>query len=86
MTDTTLVSLIDAVLVGGGEIAVVRLHAQLSQLDADTARSLYLRLVDAADPIAIRFARLPNREQFRTLLRGETVAPKNRVYARRAVA
>ncbi|MFT3697574.1 MAG: hypothetical protein QM831_30805 [Kofleriaceae bacterium] len=84
MTDATLTSMLDAVTAGGGEIAALRLTEALAQLDAIEGRAIYLRLADAADPIAAKFARLPNREMWRSMLRGETRAPRNRVYARRA--
>lgn len=83
MTDAMISSMVDAVNAGGGEIAAVRLTDAITQLDAATSRALYVRLADAADPIAAKFARLPNRELWRSMLRGETRAPKNRVFSRR---
>jgi hypothetical protein len=67
--DLALVVLMNDVIAGHGILAAMKLRAALAKLDVDAARALYLRLADANDPIAMTFARLPERAEWRELLR-----------------
>jgi hypothetical protein len=68
--DVGLSSLLDDVIGGHGILAAMKLRAALAKLDVDAARALYLRIADANDPMALMFARLPERAEWRELLRG----------------
>jgi len=80
--DLALVVLLDDVIAGNGILAAMKLRAALAKLDVHAARALYLRLADANEPIAIAFARLPERAEWRELLRsGRRLGPVHHVRA-----
>ena len=68
MQDDALQTLIDDVATNNGVLASIRLRTALANLDLAAARALYRRLGED-DPIAIAFARMPQRAEWRHLLR-----------------
>jgi hypothetical protein len=66
--DALLAMLMTDVITGNGILAEMRLRAAFAKLDVTEARALYLRLA-GNDPIAQTFARLPQRAEWREVLR-----------------